>query len=342
MTHIGFGGHYQIVDHIGHVQVDDEYERNEERSVDSDLTSDDPSETSISEKVADFETARKIEETLARFPEARKRAEKAYVSKRSFTCSQKVDNVPSSLFTRNDNFALALSSVLKLCVEESAGDTIDPSISAASHPGTGMTMLSDKVEGNGFSESISGMSRNTTVNKTFIGNCHRTIDETTRYVKRTKEYSAASSGDNRSKNHSEVISTVVSSIPTKPTSSATSKSKRSPRAVRKEVTFSDSPISNEFPPQVSHRENGLTLNITQENGIVDNDCDDLAAADFEANSLARLKMKSLSNKLQSLKMQNLPISNILKAELNIQHANLNEIMQNLLEKSCNRLSDEKR
>jgi hypothetical protein len=141
-THIGFGGHYHLVDHIGHVQLDDEPLETiiDNVSVDSDLTNDDQlSDTSISDRVSDFETARKIEETLAKFPEARKRAEKAYISKRSF--STKTESTPSNLFTRNDNFAQALSSVLKLCVEENAQEQIGPSVNAASHPGTGTTVL---------------------------------------------------------------------------------------------------------------------------------------------------------------------------------------------------------
>jgi hypothetical protein len=70
--------------------------------------------------------------------------------------------------------------------------------------------------------------------------------------------------------------------------------------------------------------------------------DDSPTEEEDDIQATRQKMKQLGNKLQFYRSHKKPITFSIKEELNLQHANMNEIMEVLLEKSCNRLSDEKR
>lgn len=427
-THIGFGGHYHIVNHIGHVQVDDEPHHPDDSSVDSDLTNDDLSETSITDKVADFETARKIEETLARFPEARKRAEKAYVSKRSFNShkSNPTENTPHNLFGRNDNFAQALSSVLKLCVEENANDKIDPSVSAASHPGTGTTVLptlqqivanatpaatsktTTTMIGGGEAEGTESLSsdleklRHITIkvkNDEKHGRVRIKDVDVAKILSSARNGQPSITGDNRSLTSTPMFLESTPNRPKSAQSSFATTKRNSPRpssSVRKLSISSQSTAQNKI---IMHGEASTTVNtmITSSeqspsiistkgsqstrravkfldhellkeldekfntdrfpsaaipNNMKDNDKispvqneEEEFPVDVDEGEeiiCTRNKMKQLSSKLQTYKVHNKPLTFALKEELNIQHANMSEIMQHLLDKSCNRLSDEKR
>lgn len=141
MTHIGFGGHYQLRNHLKPViaeadlseDEDDQSQNDEDNVVDEEDEYD--VDVSISEHVADFETDRLIEQTLAKFPKAKQRAKDALISKRFFSDQQQdASTTPDPNFGRRDHYPQALSSLLKVCVNSNDFDQFVPELPESTDP----------------------------------------------------------------------------------------------------------------------------------------------------------------------------------------------------------------